>query len=402
MEDKIKRLFWITSLYFFSGLPFGFFYTFLPVFLRMQGVDLVKIGFFSSAGIFWSLKPLWAPLIDKYLYKSFWISIALFGIALSIGLLSLFSPESFLFFLFLFALTFFSALLDTALDGFIIDYISKEELGKANGLRISAYRVALIFSGGILVALSEFLNFKPIFIIFSLLCLFMALLVFLNGELRIKNSSSLNLNIIEQYLAPFKELLKREKIFIIFLFVALYKIGDALLGGMVYPFWVDRGFSRLEIGFISGTLGSLFTILGSLIGGYYTGKLGLKRALLIMGFLQALSNLGYTVVAYPELDRRWVYIASIIESFTGGLGTSAFLTFLTSLCKQNFSSSQYAIFSTLFSLTLVISRTLSGLGAKALGYFTFFGVTFLIALLPLILIPLILKGDYNKLKGKEV
>jgi PAT family beta-lactamase induction signal transducer AmpG len=368
----------------------------------MQGVDLVKIGFFSSAGIFWSLKPLWAPLIDKYLYKSFWISIALFGIALSIGLLSLFSPESFLFFLFLFALTFFSALLDTALDGFIIDYISKEELGKANGLRISAYRVALIFSGGILVALSEFLNFKPIFIIFSLLCLFMALLVFLNGELRIKNSSSLNLNIIEQYLAPFKELLKREKIFIIFLFVALYKIGDALLGGMVYPFWVDRGFSRLEIGFISGTLGSLFTILGSLIGGYYTGKLGLKRALLIMGFLQALSNLGYTVVAYPELDRRWVYIASIIESFTGGLGTSAFLTFLTSLCKQNFSSSQYAIFSTLFSLTLVISRTLSGLGAKALGYFTFFGVTFLIALLPLILIPLILKGDYNKLKGKEV
>lgn len=138
------------------------------------------------------------------------------------------------------------------MDGFIIDYISKEELGKANGLRISAYRVALIFSGGILVALSEFLNFKPIFIIFSLLCLSMALLVFLNGELRIKNSSSLNLNIIEQYLAPFKELLKREKIFIIFLFVALYKIGDALLGGMVYPFWVDRGFSRLEIGFISG------------------------------------------------------------------------------------------------------------------------------------------------------
>lgn len=401
MEDKIKRLFWITILYFFAGLPFGFFYTFLPVFLRMQGVDLVKIGLISSAGIFWSLKPLWAPLIDKYLYKSFWISIALFGIALSVGLLSLFSPTSSLFLLFLYTLTFFSALLDTALDGFIIDYIPKDNLGKANGFRISAYRIALIFSGGILVALSEFLNFKPIFLILSFLCLFMALLIFLNRELKIESFSSLSLNLIQQYVDPFKDLFKREKILIIFLFVALYKIGDALLGGMVYPFWVDRGFSRLEIGFISGTLGSIFTIFGSLIGGYYTGKLGLKKALLIMGFLQALSNLGYTIVAYPEIDKSWVYIASIVESFTGGLGTSAFLTFLTSLCRQGFSSSQYAIFSTLFSFTLVISRTLSGLGAKTLGYFAFFGLTFLIALLPLLLIPIILKGDY-KPKGKDV
>jgi len=387
-EKKVKApLFWITLLYFFSGLPLGFFYTLLPVYLRTQGVDLVKIGLLSSAGIFWSLKPLWAPLTDRYGFKSLWISFALGGLSLTLFSLTFLSPASFSFFLSLFFLTFFSALLDTALDGLLIELIPEELLGKANGLRLTSYRLALIFAGGVMVALAEYFHFKSLFLLLGFLCAGGALLIFWKKSLRLRPKSTKTFSFLEQYLLPLRDLLQRKGAFLLLLFVATFKIGDALLGGMVYPFWVDQGFSKLEIGFISGTLGALFTILGSLLGGYLTSLWGLKRALFRLGWLQAFSNLGYTLVAHPLVYKKWIYAASILESFTGGLGTAAFITFLTNLCKREFSATQYALFSTLFSLTLVVSRSISGFGAKTLGYFNFFGLTFLIALLPLVLIP---------------
>ncbi len=379
-------LFWIGVLYFFSGLPFGFFYTLLPVYLRTEGVDLVKIGLVSSAGILWSLKPIWAPLIDRYGYKSLWISLSLFGLSFSLFSLAFLSPDSQIFFVTLFVLTFFSALLDTALDGFIIEFIPQELLGKANGVRLSTYRIALIFSGGILIALAEYFHFKTLFLFLAGLSAFGGIIIFTQRELKIKTQREISFSFFEQYLYPVKDLLHRKRALLLLAFVATYKIGDALLGGMIYPFWVDSGFSKLEIGFISGTLGSLFTISGSLLGGYLTEKWGVKKALFRLGVLQALSNLGYTLAAYPGIYKKFIYAASIIESFTGGLGTAAFLTFLTGICKKEVSASQYALFSTLFSFTLVLSRSVSGYGAKTLGYFYFFFLTFFIALIPLFLL----------------
>lgn len=393
MKISSKRLFWVAFLYFYSGIPLGFFYTFLPVYLRTQGVDLVTIGFVSSAGIFWSLKPLWAPLLDRYSYKAFWLLLSMSGLSLVFITLCFVEPTSSLLILLLLALTFFSALYDTALDGFLIEYISKEDLGKANGVRLTFYRLALVVAGGFGVALSEYLSFRFIFVLFSSLCALGVFFILGGKDIWIRLKREAPLSFIQQYYEPLKDLYRRETFFPLILFVATYKIGDALLGGMVYPFWVDMGFSKVEIGFISGTLGVIFTILGSLLGGYYTGRLGLKRALLIMGLLQAFSNLGYTLVAHPSVQKKLIYGASILESFTGGLGTAAFLTFLTGLCNKEFSASQYALFSTLFSLTLVLSRTISGFGAKSLGYFLFFGLTFLIALLPLLLIPFLFVKD---------
>ncbi len=384
---NIKTYFWIAFLYFFSGIPFGFFYTFLPVFFRASGVDLVKIGLFSSAGIFWSLKLLWAPLLDRYLTKKFWMGASLWGISLCTLCLSLSPLEHFSFSFFLFLFTFFSAILDTALDGFVIEWVLPEKLGKVNGVRVAFYRIALIFSGGFLTALTQYLNFKIIFYLISFLTFAAGVLVFSSDSLRFKFPREPIYSIKNYYLTPLKELLRRPSVVLLLLFIASYKMGDAFLGGMIAPFWVDKGFNKIEIGFLAGFMGSGFTILGSLVGGYYTSKWGIKKALLIFGFLQAFSNLGYTIGALPLVRKEFIYLASAIESFTGGLGTSSFITFLTFLCRKEFSATQYAIFSTLFNLTLVLARTLSGWGAKTLGYHFFFSFTFFIALIPLFLIP---------------
>lgn len=382
-----RKYLWIVYLYFFSGLPLGFFYTFLPVFFRTQGVDLVKIGLLSGAGIFWSLKPIWAPLLDRYGKKKNWMGFSLIGISLSTALLSVTPRDVESLLLYLSLLTFSSALYDTALDGFLIEYIPKEALGKANGYRLSAYRVAMIFSGGVLTAISEYLQFVWIFYLLSFLSFVAGAIVLATPSLEVSVADRPYRGLIETYINPLRELLQRKGISLTFFFIATYKAGDALLGGMIHPFWVDRGFSRVEIGLISGTVGSILTIAGALIGGYYTSKRGLKESLIVLGALQALSNLGYAIVALPFIDYWWVYVASFIESFTGGLGTSAFLTFLTHLCHRQFASSQYAIFSTLFSFTMVFSRSISGLGAKTFGYSLFFGLTFVVALVPLLLIP---------------
>ncbi len=386
-----KKLFYISFIYFFSGLPFGFFYTFIPVFFRTQGIDLKTIGLFSIAGLPWSLRLLFAPLIDRYFYKSFWMGISLIGISISITALSFFTPATLIFFLFLFFLTFFSTLFDTSADGFVVEWIPTKMLGKANGIRISAYRISLIIFGGGIVALSHYLDFKFIFYLLGIITFLAGFFLILNSFLKINPKKS-HISLSSQFIEPLKEILKREKAFILLLFVLTYKIGDALLGAMVYPFWVDRGFTRLEIGLISGTLGSIFTIIGSLLGGFLTSIWSIKTSLLALGFFQSISNIGYAIASLQQLPKETVYFASIFESFSGGLGTAAFLTFLTSLCKKEFSSTQYAVFSTLFSLSLTFSRSLAGYGASYLGYTYFFLITFFISLPPFLLIFWIIKN----------
>jgi len=133
---------------------------------------------------------------------------------------------------------------------------------------------------------------------------------------------------------------------------------------MVKPFWVDRGYSLEEIGLISVSLGTVLTIAGALAGGWFTNKKGILNALLWLGLAQLVSNLGYVAVAAFELPRESIYVASVVESFTQGLGTAAFLSFLMNLCDKEHAASQYAILSALFALTRDVVGASPGSGSR--------------------------------------
>ena len=137
------------------------------------------------------------------------------------------------------------------------------------------------------------------------------------------------------------------------------------------------------------TLGVILTILGALAGGWFTDRFGLFHALLWLGISQLVSNLGYVAVAAIELPRESIYVASMVESFTQGLGTAAFLSFLMNLCDKEHAATQYAILSALFALTRDIGGAFTGFGVEALGYATYFAVTSALALPGLALLPLI-------------
>ncbi len=197
------------------------------------------------------------------------------------------------------------------------------------------------------------------------------------------------------------ELIARPHIWPVLAFILIFKLGDASMGFMVKPFWVDAGFSATEIGLVSVNIGLALSIAGGLAGGWYTDRAGIFKALWVLGLFQALSNLGYAAAAAlipygagasPELWHRAIlYTASAAESFTGGLGTAAFLAFLMAIVDKRHSATEYALLSSVFALSRSLAGFASGFGAEAVGYSPYFFLTFLLSFPAYLLLPWVKK-----------
>jgi MFS transporter, PAT family, beta-lactamase induction signal transducer AmpG len=155
---------------------------------------------------------------------------------------------------------------------------------------------------------------------------------------------------------------------------------------MTKPFWVDRGFSTAAIGAAS-TVGIIAAISGALVGGALTTRWGIFTALWSLGLVQALSNLGYWAASQLPAQQSVLYGTILLEQFTYGLGTAAFLSFLMSLCSKRYAATQYALLSALFRVGGIIAGAISGAVAQHAGYGTYFFLTFLLALPAFALLP---------------
>ena len=198
------------------------------------------------------------------------------------------------------------------------------------------------------------------------------------------------------------EMLQRPYILPVIGFVLIYKLGDASMGFMVKPFWVDSGFTPTQIGLVSVNIGILLSILGGIAGGWFTDRVGIFHALWILGIAQAGSNLGYVWVAnviplasagLPLLPSHQVlmYAASATESFTGGLGSAAFLAFLMAIVNKEHSATEYALLSSIFAFSRHVAGYASGFGAHYMGYAPYFLLTFFLAFPAYFLLPWVKK-----------
>jgi PAT family beta-lactamase induction signal transducer AmpG len=383
--SKRKVLFWIAVLYFAEGLPFGIAYDVWPVFFRVHGVSLREIGLMSLLSLPWTWKLLWAPLVDRYGSRQHWITACLFALgATTLAILPQdASHPSFLMWSLLLLFTTASATQDIAIDAYAVDVSTPKPVGSINGTRVSAARVALFVGGGGFLILADYTGWSFLWIALAATFFALALAAWASPRVALEATER------QHVLAPVLHWLLRWEMVPVVLFVLLFKVGDSTLGRMVKPFWVDRGYSLTEIGAISVTLGTVLTILGALAGGWIVNRIGIFRSLLWLGLAQLVSNLGYVVVAAVDLPRESIYVASVIESFTQGLGTAAFLSFLMNLCDKEHAATQYAILSALFALTRDVAGAFTGIGVESLGYAVFFALTTALALPGLALLPLI-------------
>ena len=379
-----QKLFWVAVLYFAEGFPFGIVVDLLPVYFRSHGVSLTEIGLMSLLGAPWTLKVFWSPLVDRFGTRQRWFVSCLAVIGLVLAAAPAFpaaQPSVWLWALLL-VFTTAAATQDIAIDAYTIGLLSPGEEGVANGVRVSAYRVALIVGGGGLVMLAGTLGWPVVFWIGAGLVGVVALVVAHSPHLEWERADA-----GQHWLRPLVNWLSRPGAPIIFVFVLTYKLGDSSMGPMVKPFWVDRGLSVEEIGLVSTSLGAGATIVGALAGGVLTSRWGIFRSLWILGLFQAVSNLGYAAAAYAEAGRPGIYAASLVESFTGGLGSAAFLSFLMHVCDKRQAATEYALLSAIFGLTRSLAGAVSGWGAARMGYPAYFALTFLLAFPAFALLP---------------
>lgn len=379
LATKLK---WIAILYFAEGLPFGIAYDVWPVYFRTHGVSLTAIGLMSLLSLPWSLKLFWAPAVDRWGQRQHWVVFPLCLLGLSTAILPAFHPGQPGVWLWaaLFLFTLASATQDIAIDAYAVDVASPGEEGAINGVRVTAARVALLLGGGGLITTAGWWGFTPLF--FATAALFWLLAVVAWHSPRVAQAFAPQKKVLE----PVLKWLIRPQMLSVLAFTLLFKLGDSTLGRMVKPFWVDRGYTLEEIGLISVSLGTLLTILGALAGGWFTGRFGIFAGLLWLGLGQMVSNLGYVAVALLPLPRESIYLASALESFTQGLGTAAFLSFLMSQCEKAQAATQYALLSATFALSRDLVGAFSGLGVDRLGYGPYFVLTTVLAIPGLLLL----------------
>ena len=388
-----KKLFWVAVLYFAEGFPLGIVYDFLPVYFREHSISLKEIGLLSLLGLPWTLKFFWAPAIDLWGQRKHWMIACQIGIALvlmTIPLFGLTQIHLLLWFLLL-CVPFFSATQDVAIDAYTIELMEKQEIGRANGVRVTAYRIALMAMGGLL-AIAGWMGWSAAFMMGTLSMIITAVICSrasdsMTGRVRMSGGQTMKARLVEVTWGAFHKFWVRPGFLFIMLFILLFKLGDMAMGPMIKPFWVDRAFTPVQIGMVSVTLGVAMTTVGALLGGFLTDRWGIFHALWILGLAQASSNLLYAVAASLPTSVPLIYTASIVESFTGGLGTGPFLAFLMSICDKQHAATQYALLSALFGLTRVVSGTFSGFAAEHFGYSAYFTATFFLAFPAFALLP---------------
>jgi PAT family beta-lactamase induction signal transducer AmpG len=378
-----KKLGVVALLYFVEGSPVSLLWEVLPVYLRVQGVSLRAIGGLRLLELPFSLKVLWAPLIQRFGDRRGWVAAAMLVVAVISLALPWVDPAHapWLLLLLLLALTTAAATQDMAIDSYTVALVDPEERGAANGVRASAYRVALVLLGGGMVTLAAWVAWPPLFagagVVFAALGL---------AALRLPRLD-IPAEARRDWLGPFLAWIGTWRAVPLVLFVLTYKLGEFAIGPMVKPFWVDRGRSLAEIGLVPTTLGIVLSIAGALAGGAFITRYGVFTSVWALGLPQAISNLGYAAVAAGGLPWPALYAASMLDSFSGGLGTAAFLAFLMAVCDREGATLQYALLTSLFSFTGRLAGAVSGLGAERWGYGAYFALTFLVSLPAFCLLP---------------
>jgi PAT family beta-lactamase induction signal transducer AmpG len=368
-------------LYFSEGLPFGIVKELVPLYLRVEHVELKVIGLASSVSLAWTLKFLWSPLVDTFGTYRRWIAGALVAIIAALAAMTFLPQVGAAFYAFLAVLTIASATQDIAVDAFTIRATPSSMLGPVNSIRVTAYRVALMVGGGALAALGGRWGWRSAFGtaagIAALILLFTMTLPDDRGER--KERASL--------FADLAHWLRRPRAGILLAIVFLYRLGEFAIVTMIKPYWVDRGYSPAEIGTITSVVGVIVSVIGVIIGGWFVARFGLYAGLLWLGVAQTLSNLGYAVVATIEAGRWAIYAAAVVENLGYGVGTAAFLAYLMSICDRERAATEYALLSAAFGFTGTVVGAASGYIAQYAGYPAYFWLTVVLGIPVLFLLP---------------
>lgn len=409
------RVLAVMFLGFASGLPLLLTASTLAIRLTESGVDLTTIGLFAMVGVPYSLKFLWSPLIDRLplpiLSRTFgrrrgWLLATQAALALSLLALGAVDPRSDpgLTALLAVIVAFCSASQDIVIDAYRVELLEDRQQGAGAAMIVFGYRMAMLVAGAGALYLATFYDWFWTYAAMAALVLVGTVTVLLNpepaqrvdadtlareqriaGAFGTVGKGGIGAWISSAVIAPFADFLSRRGWLTILAFVVLYKFGDALAGVMANPFYVDIGFSKIEIANISKVYGFVATLLGGFLGGIVVNRMGIAPSLLLCGVLQMASNAVFALQAVVGHDTSMLMVTIGFENLSGGMGTAAFVAYLSSLCNVAYTATQYALLSSLMSVARTVLASPGGAIAASTGWVTFFLITTVAAIPGLLL-----------------
>jgi PAT family beta-lactamase induction signal transducer AmpG len=380
-----RRIGVMLPLGFASGLPLALTAGTLQAWLTVVGVDLKTIGLFTLVGLPYTIKFLWAPVLDRYVppwldRRRGWMLILQTAVSIGLAVMALFGPGDRPELLGGVAIlvAFLSASLDIVLDAYRTDLLNADERGFGAAVWVNGYRLALLVASSGALVLADHIGWRSTYLAMAVLMGIGILTILLAPEAAAAKRAPLSLG--EAVIGPLREFFSRPTAWSILAVIVLYKLGDAFASSLQTAFLIGGvGFSQGEVGYVKG-LGIGATLVGALAGGIAMVRLGLFSSLLYFGVLQALSNLMFVLLAWIGKSYIALVASVIIENATGGMGTAAFVAFVMSLCDHRYTATQFALLSSLEALGRVFSGRPSAELVGLVGWPEFFFLTFLIAL----------------------
>jgi PAT family beta-lactamase induction signal transducer AmpG len=390
------RLIAVLLMGFSSGLPLALTAATLSFWLAEIGASLTTIGFFSLVGISYNFKFLWSPLIDRlpiplltarFGRRRSWALAIQVPLALSILALSLTDPrvDPAMTALAAVIVAFLSASQDIVIDAYRIELLLPEEQGAGAAATQWGYRFGMLAAGAGALYAAAYGGWAFAYGLMAALMLVGIVTVWLTpepGGIRPPDplsgtTSGQRLRAWAQraVVAPFVDLHRRtgtRLLAAVLLFTILYKFGEALAGTMATPLYVSLGFAKVEVANIGKLYGLAATLAGLALGGVVVTRIGVFGALFVCGVLQMLSNLMYVLQTWSGHDLVALAVTIGVENLTNGMGSAAFVTYLSGLCNVTYTATQYALLSSLAGVGRTILSAWGGKLASLLGWTPFF------------------------------
>jgi len=389
-----------------SGYPNQMTESALQAWLKDVHVSNTTIGVMSYVALPYLLKFLWAPFIDRFPLpllgrRRGWILFTQLAMAVAIACLALQSPAVALLPTAICALiiVFFSATQDIAFDAYRTDVALPSERGPAAAATNLGYRTAAWVASAFALLVADHFGWRLAFLILAGVMLLFCVATWRAPEPEYPQQSPRSLR--ESVVMPLRELLANPATATLLSVVLLFKIGDAFAQKLFTPFMLDIGFSKTELALIVKGLFTGGALLGAVLGGIFMVRLGLLRSMLLFGVLQAVTNLLYCVLAAAGKSYPLMVVAVLIEHVAGAMGNIALVALIMALCDVRYSAFQYALLSSIALLPRYGLGYPAGWVADHGGWYTYFVVSFFMAL-PGLAIVWLMRGRIDTLDRQRV
>ncbi len=400
---------WVNSTYFAEGFPYMIVRYMSGVYFTDIGVREAYLGFLNFLGIPWNLKFLWAPLVDFFSTKRRWLVTIELILVMGMGALALLAPigtdpthslhavslPTIVFVLI--ALAFVSATHDVAIDAYYLATLSdKTEQARYTGDRVLSYRIAVIYVKSLLVAMAAIIGW---FWSWSAAAATMLLLFAFHSwhlpQPEQPSSDSRSFHRMGIHFAEaFRSYFAQPRVALMLAFVITYKLGDEIMFSMNTPFLLrELGMTKGQLSFVAGILGTIGTIVGSVLSSWYIAKHGLRRAIWPLTLFMNLNIWAYVGLAYWKPDPAtfnglaWIAAVHTYEQWAAGLGNAVLMIYLMRTCRADFKAAHYAVGSALMSLGSTLFGGFGGVLVESVGYVWLYIIGFAAAVPAMLLIP---------------